>query len=59
MNRNEFKREYSNVVDDVEAILQKPVLTRIKEKMANILSLLAEIPKFKEKKLDKQPDTTL
>ena len=59
MNRNEFKREYSNVVHDVEAILQKPVLTRIKEKMANILSLLAEIPKFKDKKLDKQPDTTL
>ena len=59
MNRNEFKREYSNVVDDVEAILQKPVLTRIKEKMAKILSLLAEIPKFKDKKLDKQPDTTL
>ena len=59
MNRNEFKREYSNVVGDVEAILQKPVLTRIKEKMANILSLLAEIPKFKDKKLDKQPDTTL
>ena len=26
--------------------------------MANILSLLAEIPRFKDKKLDKQSDTT-
>ena len=25
--------------------------------MANILSLLVEIPKFKDKKLDEQPDT--
>ena len=54
MNRNE--REYK-VVDDAEAILQKPVLKRNQEKMANILSLLVEIPKFKDKKLDEQPDT--
>ena len=54
MNRNE--REYK-VVDDAEAILQKPVLKRNQEKMANILSLLVEIPKFKDKKLDEQPNT--
>ena len=59
MNRNEFKREYNNVAHDVEAILQKSLLTRIKEKMKNILSLFAEIPKFKDKKLDKQLDITL
>ena len=47
MNRNEFKREYNNIVDDVEAILQKPALTRTQEKMANILSLLAEITKLR------------
>ena len=52
MNINEFEREYSNVVDNIEAILQKPVLARSHEKMANILLLLAEIPKFKDKKLD-------
>ena len=52
MNINEFEREYSNVVDNIEAILQKPVLTRSHEKMANILLLLAEIQKFKDKKLD-------
>ena len=34
------------------------MLTRSQEKMANILSLLAEIPRFKDKKLDKQSDTT-
>ena len=54
MNSNE--RQYK-VVDDAEAILQKPVFKRNQEKMANILSLLVEIPKFKDKKLDEQPDT--
>ena len=58
MNRNEFKRECNNNVDDVKAIMQKPVLTRSQKKMADILSLLAEFPKFKDKKLDEQPDNT-
>ena len=58
MNKKEFKRECNNIVGDVEAILQKPVLRRSQEKMAEILSLLAEIPNFKDKKLDEQPDTT-
>ena len=58
MNKKEFKRECNNIVGDVEAILQKPVLRRSQEKMAKILSLLAEIPNFKDKKLDEQPDTT-
>ena len=52
MNKNEFKREYNNIVNYVEAILQKPVLTRNQEKVTNILSLLVEILKFKDKKLD-------
>ena len=58
MNKKEFKRECNNIVGDAEAILQKPVLTRSQEKMAKILSLLPEIPNFKDKKLDEQPDTT-
>ena len=37
MNKNEFKREYDNTVDDVEAIVQKPALTKRKKKMADIL----------------------
>ena len=37
MNKNEFKREYDNTVDDVEAIVQKPALTRSQTKMADIL----------------------
>ena len=52
MNKNEFKREYNNIVDYVDVILQKPVLTRSQEKITNILSLLVEILKFKDRKLD-------
>ena len=48
MNKNEFKREY-NITDDVEAILQKSMLTRGQKKIAEILSLLKKIPKSKDK----------
>ena len=58
INGSKFKREYSNIIDDMDATLQKPMLTRYQEKMVEILSLLKEIPKFKDKKLDKEPDTT-
>ena len=50
INGNEFKREYSNIVDDVEAMQKKPMLTRRQKKMVNILSLLTEISKSKDKK---------
>ena len=36
---------------------KKPMVTRSEEKMAHILSLLKEIPKYKNEKPDEQPDT--
>ena len=54
IDRSEFKRECNNMVDDVKAILQKPMLKRSKKKMVEALSLLKEIPKPN----DEQPDTT-
>ena len=47
---SEFKREYNNIVDDVEAMQKKPMLTRRQKKMVKILSLLTEISKSKDKK---------
>ena len=58
ISNSEFKKKYNNIADDVDAILEKPVLTRTQEKMVNILSLLTEIPKSKDKKPDEQRDTT-
>ena len=54
INSITFKGNYNNIVDDVDAILQKQMLTRSQEKMVNILLLLKEIPNPK----DKEPDTT-
>ena len=54
IDRSEFKRECNNMVDDVKAILQKPMLKRSQKKMVEALSLLKEIPKPN----DEQPDTT-
>ena len=50
INGSEFKREYNNIVDDVEAMQKKPMLTRRQKKMVKILSLLTEISKSKDKK---------
>ena len=55
---NEFKREYNNSVDNVEAIVQKSMPTRSQEKTVEILFLLKEILKSKDKKTDEEPDTT-
>ena len=33
INGSEFKREYNNIVNDVEAILLKPMLKRSQEKI--------------------------
>ena len=50
INGSEFKREYNNIVDDVEAMQKKPMPTRRQKKMVKILSLLTEISKSKDKK---------
>ena len=43
LDRYEFKREYNNISDDVEAIVNKPIITRNQEKMAEIMSQLTHI----------------
>ena len=58
INNSEFKEEHNNIFDDVEAIVNKPIITRNQEKIAEILSLLGEIPKPSNKKFHIQPDTT-
>ena len=58
INGSEFKKEYSNIVDDVEAILQKSMARRSQENIVDILWLLKEIQKSENKKTDKQLDTT-
>ena len=40
LDGNEFKREYNNIVSDVDAIINKPTITRNQEKMVKIMSLL-------------------
>ena len=56
-NNSEFKEEYNNIVDDVDAIANKPTVTTNQEKMAEIM-LLLRIPKPSNKTSDEQPDTT-
>ena len=46
------------MVDDVEEILNRPIITKDQVKMVKILSLLKEILKSTDKKTDEQPDTT-
>ena len=57
MNGSELKKEYNNIADDIELIVQKSMVTRSEEKIVDILSLLKEIPKYKSEKPDEQPDT--
>ena len=58
IDRHEFKEKYNDIVDDVEKILNRSALTRNQINMVEILSLLGEILKAKDKKTDEQPDTT-
>ena len=44
INKSQFKKRYNNIVDDIEAILPKPMITRTQGKVVTILSLLTEIP---------------
>ena len=45
LDRHEFKNRYNNIVNDVEAIVNKASITRSPERIVEILSLLKEIPK--------------
>ena len=56
LNWHEFKTRYNDIVNDVEAIVNKPIITRNQEKMAEFMSLLKIIPN--PEKSNKQPDTT-
>ena len=55
IDKHEFKKKYNNIVNDVEKILNWPMLTRNQNKMAKILLLLKE---FVEGPPYEQPDTT-
>ena len=50
IDKREFKRKYNNIADDVEKVLDKSMLLRNQNKMIEILSLLKEIYKPKDKK---------
>ena len=52
----EFKIRYNDIANDVEAIVNNPIITINQEKTVKILSLLKEI--LKPKKSDEEPDTT-
>ena len=55
VDKREFKKKYNNIVNDIEKILNKPMLTRSQNKLAKILLLIKEIvegPQYE------QPDTT-
>ena len=54
LDDREFKNRYNDIVDDVETIVNKPIITRNQEKIVEIMSLLKEIL---ETKSDKQLDT--
>ena len=56
LDGREFKIRYKDIANDVEAIVNNPIITRNQEKIVKILSLLKEI--LKPKKSDEQPDTT-
>ena len=55
LDDREFKNRYNDIVDDVETIVNKPIITRNQEKIVEIMSL-KEIPKLS--KSVEQPDTT-
>ena len=61
LDGHEFKKKYNNIVNDVEAIVNRSIMTRTQnkknQKKAEIISLLKEISPD-HKKSNKQPDTT-
>ena len=60
---SEFKKEYNNIVNDVNVILKVhkitilPMITRAQKKTVEFLLLLTDIAKPKDKQPDEQPDT--
>ena len=50
INRSKFQEECNSIVNAVDAILQKPMLTRSQDEMVRILSHVNEIPMSKYKK---------
>ena len=50
IDEDKFKNKYKNIVDDVKKILNRPIRTRSQKNMIDILSLLKEISKSKDKK---------
>ena len=58
IDRHEFKEKYNNIVDDIEEILNRQMLTKNQYNMIKILSLLGEISKPKDKKTNEQLYTT-
>ena len=55
LDGHEFKNRYNNIANDVEAIVNKPLITRNEEKIVEIMSLLKEILKTKS---DEKPNIT-
>ena len=55
LDGHEFKNRYNDIANDVEEILNKPIITRSQEKMVENMLLLKEIVKPKS---DEQPNTT-
>ena len=53
---SQYKKEYNNIVNDADVIVNKPMLTRNQEKIVKIISTLKEILEPSNKKSDKQPD---
>ena len=54
LDGHDFKNRYNDIANDIEAIVNKPIITRNQEKIVEIMSLLKEIL---ETKSDKQLDT--
>ena len=55
LDGHDFKNRYNDIANDIEAIVNKPIITRNQEKIVEIMSL-KEIPKLS--KSVEQPDTT-
>ena len=58
LDKHEFKREYNNIANDIEVILNMPIITRNQGKMVKIISLLKEILEPSNEISDEQLDTT-
>ena len=58
IDKHEFKEKYNGIVCDAKKILKRQPFTTNEKNMIEIISLLREIYKPKDKKTDEQPDTT-